>query len=96
MKNPIPCFVTVAARSYTRMTTTVADAEPEDLTTIKRKPWLLGVTSQKEQLGTILMLVIHITVLLYLYHDISISIQTLKTQALQFEEKRGRLQLKYC
>ena len=76
------------------MTTTVADAEPEDLTTIKRKPWLLGVTSQKEQLGIILMLVIHITVLLYLYHDISI--QTLKTQALQFEEKRGRLQLKYC
>ena len=76
------------------MTTTVADKEPEDLTTIKRKPWLLGVTSQKEQLGIILMLVIHITVLLYLYHDISI--QTLKTQALQFEEKRGRLQLKYC
>ena len=47
------------------MTTTVADAEPEDLRTIKRKPWLLGVTSQKEQLGITSMLVIHITVLLY-------------------------------
>ena len=49
------------------MTTTVADAEPEDLRTIKRKPWLLGVTSQKEQLGIISMLVVHITVLLYFF-----------------------------
>ena len=37
-----------------------------------------------------------VTIFLNLYHDISISIQTLKTQALQFEKKRGRLQLKYC
>ena len=56
MKNPIPCFVTVAARSYTRMTSTAADAEPEDLRTIKRKLWLLGLTSQKKQLGIISML----------------------------------------
>ena len=47
------------------MTTAVADTEPQDLRTIKRKPWLLGVTSQKEQLGIISMLVVHITVLLY-------------------------------
>ena len=66
MKNPIPCFVTAAARSYTRMTFTAADAEPEDLKTIKRKPWRLGKTSQKKnQLGIITMLVIHIIVLLY-------------------------------
>ena len=65
MKNPIPCFVTVAARSYTRMTFTAADVEPEDLRTIKRKPWLLGLTSQKKQLGNISILVIHITALLY-------------------------------
>ena len=47
------------------MTTAVADTEPQDLRTVKRKPWLLGVTSQKEQLGIISMLVVHITVLLY-------------------------------
>ena len=47
------------------MTTAVADTEPQDLRTIKRTPWLLGVTSQKEQLGIISMLVVHITVLLY-------------------------------
>ena len=56
MKNPIPCFVTAAARSYKRMTFTAADAEPEDLKTIKRKPWRLGKTSQKKnQLGIITM-----------------------------------------
>ena len=66
MKNPIPCFVTVAARSYTRMTSIAADAEPEDFRTIKRKPWLLGITSEeKKQLGIISMLVIQITVFLY-------------------------------
>ena len=65
MKNPIPCFVTVAARRYTRMTLTAADVESEGLRTIKRKPWLLGITSQKKQLGIISMLVIHIIVSLY-------------------------------
>ena len=66
MKNPIPCFVTVAARSYTRMKSIAADAEPEDFRTIKRKPWLLGITSEeKKQLGIISMLVIQITVFLY-------------------------------
>ena len=49
------------------MTTAVADTEPQDLRTIKRKPWLLGVTSQKEQLGIISMLVVHITALLYFF-----------------------------
>ena len=44
---------------------TAADVEPEDLRTIKRKPWLLGLTSQKKQLGNISILVIHITALLY-------------------------------
>ena len=66
MKNPIPCFVTVAARSYTRMKSIAADAEPEDFRTIKRKPWLLGITSEeKKQLGIISMLVVQITVFLY-------------------------------
>ena len=66
MKNPIPCLVTVAARSYTRMKSIAADAEPEDFRTIKRKPWLLGITSEeKKQLGIISMLVIQITVFLY-------------------------------
>ena len=66
MKNPIPCFVTVATRSYTRMKSIAADAEPEDFRTIKRKPWLLGITSEeKKQLGIISMLVIQITVFLY-------------------------------
>ena len=47
------------------MTFTAADVEPEDLRTIKRKPWLLGLKFQKKnQLGNISMLVIHITVLL--------------------------------
>lgn len=37
------------------MTSTAADAEPEDHRTIKKKPWLLGLTSQKKkkQLGII-------------------------------------------
>ena len=47
------------------MTFTAADVEPEDLRTIKRKPWLLSLTSQKKQLGNISILVIHITALLY-------------------------------
>ena len=47
------------------MTFTTADAEPEDLRTIKRKPWFLGLTPQKKQLCIISMLVIHIIVLLY-------------------------------
>ena len=45
-------FVTVATRSYTRTTSTAADVEPEDLRTTKRKPWPLGLPSQKKkQLG---------------------------------------------
>ena len=52
MKNLIPCLVTVGARSYTRMTSTAADAEPEDFRTIKRKQFLIGLTFQKKkQLG---------------------------------------------
>ena len=48
------------------MKSIAADAEPEDFRTIKRKPWLLGITSEeKKQLGIISMLVIQITVFLY-------------------------------
>ena len=72
------------------MTTTVADAEPEDLRTIKRKPWLLGVTSQKEQLGITSMLVIHITVLLYFLIFIMILVLVFKLLRLRHYSLRRK------
>ena len=72
------------------MTTAVADTEPQDLRTIKRKPWLLGVTSQKEQLGIISMLVVHITVLLYFLIFIVILVLVFRLLRLRHYSLRGK------
>ena len=71
--------LTIAESSHTRMTSTAAYVEPEEFRTIKRKPWLLGLTSQKKkQLGIISMLVIHIIVLLYFFIFIMVMVLVLE------------------
>ena len=98
MKNHLPCFATAVARSYTRMTSAAADVQQEEFRTIKRKPWLLGITSQeKKQLGIISMLVVYIKVLHYslvFIIVIVLVVELLKqeTQVSQFEQEIYRLQ----
>ena len=72
------------------MTSTAADAEPEDFRTIKGKQWLIGLTFQKKkQLGINVGYSYNsITIFLNLYHGISISIPTLKKRLRHYSLRR--------
>ena len=74
------------------MTSNAADAGSEDFRNIKRKQWLIGLTSQKKQLGINVGYSYNsITIFLNLYHGISISIRTLKRRLKYYSLKRKQI-----